>query len=133
MEDELCLEFARASRIDVFNPTGYSLYIGDGGGVFTYERIYANTMLGELKGTPEFVFDITHFDYIILDSDYVLDVSKNQPRSILTWVRCDYNTSNASNCIVRTEVDEIKRETVVTLWTTRRIDVGEELVYRVII
>lgn len=131
MEDELCLEFARASQLTVFNPTKFNLYIGVGGGLYTKERLVAHVCIGEIEGTPEFLHDITHYDYIQLDSDYGLDVSTVTPRSILSWIRGEYFTDAQPNCVVHMEVDEKNHTSRFFLWTTQRIDIDQELVYRI--
>lgn len=131
MEDDLCLEFARASQLTLHNPTNYNLYLGIGGGVFANERILSGACIGEVEGTPEFLHDMTHYDYIQLDSDYALDVTTVVSRSILTWIRGEYFIDAHPNCEVRMEVDESTHTSRFYVWTTQRIDINEELVYRI--
>lgn len=129
MENELCMQLNRALALSWYNPTQYDMSIAPNGGVYTRTQILSRTLIGELTGTPAFEFDMTHFDYITIDEDYVLDVSTVQPRSILTWVRSTYDSNKPPNCEVRMHVDEDTHETRVTLWSIERIDIDEELVY----
>lgn len=135
MTDELCAEFTRATQLRVYNPTLFDLFIGDGGGVFSSQQIYKYTFIGELHGTPEYLSNVTHNDYLILDDVFVLDVSINvattSQRSILTWIRNECETDSPCNCIIRTEVNESTCESKFTLWSTERIDEGDELVYAI--
>ncbi len=131
-ENELCEVFARATQLRVYNPTSFDLYIGVGGGVFSNQQIYAYTFLGELQGECEYIWDVTHYDYLIVGEEFVLDASKLSPRPILTWVREENQSDNFANCVIRMEVNERTGETKFFLWSTKRIDVGEELVYTVV-
>lgn len=130
MEEDLCLEFAR-TQLSFHNPTSFSFYLGVGGGLFSKDRIYTNTCIGEIQGTPEFLHDMTHFDYIQIDQEYALDVTTVVPRSILTWIRGEYFTQSQPNCEIRVEVNEHTRESRFYVWSFHRIDVDEELVYRI--
>lgn len=124
MMDELCANF---KRLGVYNPTAFHLYVGAGGGVFTGQQLLAHTCIGELEGAPAFLQDIDHEEYFEVDDEYVLDVSSNDPRSILTFVR---QYEDMANCAIQMDVNESTRETRFFLWTTKRIDVDEELVCR---
>lgn len=132
MMEALCEEFARATQLRVYNPTAFDLYINIGGGVFSNQQIYAYTFIGEIEGECQYIWDVTHHDYIIVGDEFVLDASQLSPRPILTWVREENQTESMSNCVIRMEVNETTGVTKFFLWTTRRIDVGEELVYTVV-
>lgn len=127
--EELCADFARSTQLQVYNSTPFQLYLGVGGGVFAGERFLAYTCIGEIVGLPAYIWDLDHHDYLIVDDEYVLDVSLLSPRSILTWMREENQTDSLSNCVIRMEVNEKTQESRFFLWTTKRIDVDEELVY----
>jgi hypothetical protein len=86
-------------------------------------------MVGELHGTPEYIQHVTHGDYVILSDNVVLDVSTVSPRSILTWIRSEYDAGKVGNCVIRMEVNEETHESRFYVWTTERVDEGDELVY----
>lgn len=128
--DELCSKFTHATRLNrYYDPTPYQLYMGTWGGVHTSHPLYKYTLVGELHGTPEYSLNITHGDYVILRDGLVLDVSTVSPRSILSWIRSMYDANKDGNCIIRMEVNEKTRETRYFVWTTERVDEGDELVY----
>lgn len=128
--DELCSKFTNAARLHhYFDPTPYQLYMGTWGGVHTSQSMYKYTFVGELLGTPEYIDYVTHEDYVVLEDNLVLDVSTVSPRSILTWIRNEYDAEKVGNCVIRTEVNEATRESRFYVWTTERVDEGDELVY----
>lgn len=132
MENELCEAFNRSTQLRVYNPTTFDLYIGVGGGVFSNQQIFAYTYIGELEGECEYIWDITHFDYLIVGDEFVLDPSKLSPRPVLTWMREENQSDIHANCVIRMEVNETSGETKFYVWTIRRIDIGEELVYTIV-
>jgi hypothetical protein len=86
-------------------------------------------MVGELRGTPEYIQNVPHGDYVVLHDDLVLDMSTASPRSILTWIRSEYDAEKVGNCVIRMEVNEETHESRFYVWTTERVDEGDELVY----
>ena len=133
-EDELCTQFRNATKLrsknDYYDPTTFQLYLGDDGGVFSSQQIYKNTFIGEIYGVPEYAHIITHEEYIIISDGFVLDTSIIPlPRSILTCLRCEWESEKTGNCIIRMEINEETHESRFYAWTTERIDEGEEIVY----
>lgn len=132
MENELCEAFNRGTQLQIYNPTPFDLYLGIGGGVFSNQQIYSYTYIGELEGECVYIWDMPHYDYLIVGDEFVLDPSQLSPRPILTWMREENQSDNIANCVIRMEVNDHTGETKFFVWTTRRIDIGEELVYTVV-
>ena len=127
--EELCSDFARSTQLQIHNPTSFQLYLNVGGGVFSSQQLFAHTCIGEIEGVPMYIWDVDHNDYMIVDDEFVVDVSQTCPRSILTWVRDENQSDAVANCVIRMDVNETTRETRFFLWTTARLDEGDELVY----
>lgn len=98
--EQLIASFNRAVSISTSTPIQLVL---EDGGVVTYSPISRGTVIGEVYGTPAYIWELDHSDYIIIDQDYVLDTSTlPSPRSILTMVREENNTHNMGNCTINT-------------------------------
>lgn len=130
--DDLCDNFKRATQLHVYNPTPFPLYLGVGGGVFTNAAIPAYTCIGRLDGEAQYIWDMHHQEYIIVGDEFVLDASKLCPRPALTWIREENQTDAMNNCVIRMEVNDETGETFFFVWTTRPLNIGDELVYTVV-
>lgn len=130
--EQLCVDFARSTQLQVYNPTSFHLYIGGEQGVHAGQKIAAYTCIGELEGEPMYIWDIGHQDYIIVGDEFVLDVSQLSPRPILSWLREENQTDKFNNCVIRTVVDERTGDTRFFLWTTCPIQEDDELIYSVV-
>lgn len=130
--EQLCLDFDRATHIQVYNPTPFALYVGPESGVHAGQYIPAYTCIGELEGEPMYIWEVGHQDYIIVGDEFVLDVSKLKPRPILAWLREENQSDMFNNCIVQTTHDDRNGETRFFLYTIRPVNVDDELVYSVV-
>ena len=98
--EQLIADFNRVTSLSVSNPTPFDLRLEDGG-VVTYSYIPRDCIIGEIKGEPSYIWELKHSDYMIVASEYVLDMSRSPcPRSILTLVREENASSNAANCTI---------------------------------
>lgn len=122
--------FAKQMRIyDIPNDSYFSLeYDENTQSVISREYIAAGTCLGQIYGEPTYIWDITHSDYMFVDEDMVLDVSKNVPRTMLTLLRDDNQTNSLDNCAIHVEQDDKKFQTCFFVYTTRDIYPGQEVV-----
>ena len=126
--DDLILSFQRGTTLTFYNPTPYDLFVHDGC-VYSNQWIARNTRLGELHGTPCYIWDMTHHDYMIVHDEMVLDVSENCPRSILTYVHEENQSSNPANCVVTIETCDVTGKNMIFLDALRNIQPLEEVVY----
>jgi hypothetical protein len=114
---------------DVPNDSYFSLvYDADTQRVIANEFIPAGSCLGQIHGIPMYVWDMTHCDYMFVDEDMVLDVSKNTPRTMLTFVRDDNLSAAPNNCTIHVEQDNAMFSTQFYLYSTCDIHVGDEIV-----
>ncbi len=130
MED-LIAEFNRATVLQWYNPTHFNLEVAVGGGVLTNSFIKNGTVIGEIEGEPMYIWDMNHHDYIIVGDEFVLDVSRQSPRNILSYVREENQSNSPNNCIIETVVQVHTGDTRFFLQSIRDIHIGEELVYLV--
>lgn len=129
MLEELIADFNRATVLHWYNPTPFHLSVQNGGGVITHSFIPKNTTIGEIEGEPMYIWDMTHYEYIIVGDEYVLDVSKQSPRSILSYIREENQTDLPNNCTIITTNDYNTGNTRFFLQSIRDIQIDEELVY----
>ncbi len=129
--EQLIADFNRSTVLQWYNPTFFHLDLQPQGGVITESRIPANTRIGELEGEPMYIWDMTHNDYIIVGDEFVLDISKQHPRSILNYVREENQSGNPNNCVVVTVCNHETGETRFFLDSIYNIEPGQELVYAV--
>lgn len=127
--DDLLFEFQRCATLSMYNPTPFHLEMKIGGGVITKQCLPQSVTLGEVHGIPTYIWDITHTDYMIVADEFVLDVSQQYPRPILTYVREEQSTESFANCLLITESCEHTGTNRFFLRTIREIQPGEELVY----
>lgn len=80
------------------NPTPYNIYLKEGG-LYSAQIIPPNTIIGELVGDPDYIWNVKHNNYIIIDDELVLDVSRYNS-NMLTYVREENLTSNLSNTFI---------------------------------
>lgn len=128
--DDLIEDFSRSLTLSVYDPTPFSL-IYQYKSVYTYSYINKGTIIGEIVGKPAYIWEIDHSDYIIIDQDYVLDVSSscNGRRSVLTLVREENDSNNAANCTIVSTTEDTPR---FFLQATTNITPDTELVYYVL-
>jgi hypothetical protein len=67
-------------------------------GVFCAAPIAQGTIIGEIIGVPRYIWEIDHDMYVIVDQDYVLDVSNTN--GVLVCIREENSTMNMANCTV---------------------------------
>lgn len=127
--DDLLMQFQRCSTLTLYNPTPFALDVLPGGAVVTKQYIPIHTVLGEIVGEPKYIWDIEHQDYMIVGDEFVLDVSMQFPRPILTYVREENMSGEPANCILVTESCDHTGTNRFFLQTTRAISPDEELVY----
>jgi hypothetical protein len=92
-----------------------------GEGVYCAAPIPRGAIVGEIMGVPRYIWEIAHDRYMIVDRDYVIDVSA--ARGLMPWIREENMTMNAANCTVVSEDDRF------FLQATVDIAPGTELVY----
>jgi hypothetical protein len=127
--DSLISQFNKATVLSPYNDTPYDLRLIDGG-VYTSVEFPPDVILGEIHGVPSYIWDITHDDYMIVDKEYVLDVSAvPHPRSIVTFIREENATFHAANCTIKTVLDAHTGAARFFLQTTTTIMPDSELVY----
>ncbi len=124
--DHLIDNFSRSLNINIGNDTPYNIYIKDGG-LYSAQVIQENTILGEIKGNPCYIWELDHTDYIIIEKEFVLD-TRLYKNHIISYVREENETSNLSNCLVRMTNDH-NWQTRFLLMTKKTIVPFEELVY----
>lgn len=138
--DDIIAQMQRSLVIHVVNNTSYDLYTtvdiaslesSEHVGVFTRSHIPKGATIGEIMGDPMYVWDVTHNDYIIVGEEFVLDMSKQQPRTILSYLREDNQSPYRSNCIISQAVTYETGDTRFFLIAMNDIHPGEELVYTV--
>lgn len=133
--DALCADFEMATQLRFYNPTYFNLYIDpgdDGKGVYTDQFIPSNTCIGEIEGEPAYIWDIRHTRYLIVDDDFVLDVSKLNPKPVFAWLREDNESDSFANCIIQCQTNHETGENKFYLWSISPISQGQELVYMAI-
>lgn len=94
--DELIDSFSKSVLINLYNPSPYQLYVKDGA-LYTEVYIPPNHVLGELSGTPSYIWEMKHNDYIIVDDELVLNI-ENTKHNMLHFVQeenCSRNISNS--------------------------------------
>lgn len=82
----------------------WPLYISSDGGVYCGVSIPQGTILGQIIGEPRYIWEIDHDRYMIVNRDYVIDVS-GYGHDIVTAVREENATMNAANCTI-VDVDD---------------------------
>jgi hypothetical protein len=134
--DDIIEVFHRATTLTTYNPSSYNIEMYQGS-LFTTTYIPKDTCLGEIHGDHEYTWDISFEDvqtkYLILTEDFALDVSKERPRNILSYIRyctegltptteanCQFIITNYTNGDIR-----------VFLYTMKDIQPNEELLYEV--
>ena len=130
--DDLGACFLRSVSIVGHNNRGcyYNLeYDPESGRVISATTVLKGAVLGALYGTPRYIWEVNHSEYIFVDEDLIVDVSHEVPRQILSLMRDDNQSDQPSNCEVRVEhLEDIMHFSVVA---TRNICPGDELVYAV--
>lgn len=138
--DDLIAQLQRSLVITVVNNTSYDLYTtvdvsslqsSEHVGVFTRSFIAKGAMIGELLGDPMYIWDMKHNDFIIVGEEFVLDMSNQNPRTILSYLREDNQSPYRSNCIISQHVCYETGDTRFFLVAMNDIHPQEELVYTV--
>lgn len=111
--------------------TLFHFHLNGDEGVVTESLIANNTFIGEITGEPMYIWDICHHDYIVVDQDYVLDVSNEMQTNIFSFIRDENATGKVANCKMYSECDHYTGTTRFFLKSTREIQIGEELIYYV--
>lgn len=98
-------------------------------GVITKQHIPSGACIGEIMGEPKYIWDMRHSEFIFIDEDMVVDVSKVLPRQILSFIREDNQSEYPYNCeiIVKDTPEEMR----FFLYATRVIYPNEEIVYKI--
>lgn len=125
--EQLIADFQKVATLTIVNNTLYQLYY-DGTGVMSVDYIAKGSYIGEIPGVPQYIWDISHTEYVLVDEDMVLDVSMNR-QSILTYLREDSQSENVANCQIIVEHDDQQKETRVFVVATENIVPGQEIVY----
>lgn len=127
--EHLLSSLTRSLCLNIPNDSHFSLeYDEDTRKVIAKEFIPAGACLGQIYGDTIYVWDITHGDYMFIDEDIVLDVSQNNPRTMLTLIRDDNLSDTFKNCVIQIQQDDHACNTRFFVVTTRDIEVGEEIV-----
>lgn len=106
-------------------------YDGETRSVYSMEHIPRDTCIGFLEGSPMYIWDISHSEYIFVEEDLVLDMSEVSPRSILSFMHCEDETDNEANCVVVVDHNHVTCETRFFVKTICDIYPGHEVVYSV--
>lgn len=134
--EEFVERFQRATHIS----SEYSLYgchyrllhDAEHGRILAGEMIPSHACIGEIFGQPAYIWEISHSEYVFIDDDWVLDVSRAHPRQVLSLLRDDNQSECPCNCeITLRESSQHPSGYQFFLIATRPIYVGEELVYAV--
>lgn len=138
--DDIISQLQRSLVINIVNNTPYDLYTNvdvsslqssEHVGVFTRSYIAKGSVIGEITGDPMYVWDVPHNDFIIVGEEFVLDMSKQVPRTILSYLREDNQSPYRSNCIISQQVCYRTGDTRFFLVAMSEIHPLEELVYTV--
>lgn len=130
--EQLIADLVKFTCLNWKNDSHFSLeYHCDTQSVISNEFIRAGECLGELYGEPKYIWDVQHNEYMFVDEDMVIDVSKMIPRTVLTLIRDENLTENESNCEIIVYQDEMIRETRFFIYTTTDIFRGQEVVYSI--
>lgn len=99
MDESFIAEFATALSVSARGPP--PVYLAADGGVYAARHIRAGTILGEIIGEPRYFWEVDHGRYMVVDSDYVIDVTAQWARGdLLVRVREENESMNASNCTI---------------------------------
>lgn len=121
--------------ITTYNPSPFEIeFIRDT--LFSRSFIPQNTLLCEMFGEHEYTWDISfqevHSKYLILTEDFALDVSKEQPRNIFSYIRyCTESITPTAMPNCQFHLTQDHSMTRIFLYTSRDICVNEELIYEV--
>lgn len=118
-----CIEYTKtACNYDI----EYDEFIN---GVRAKQYIQCGALIGEILGDPKYIWDMRHSEFIFIDEDMVVDVSKVLPRQILSFIREDNQSEYPYNCeiIVKDTPNELR----FFLCATRVIYPNEEIVYKI--
>lgn len=138
--DEIISQLQRSLVINIVNNTPFDIYTNvdvstlqssEHVGVFTRSFIAKGTVIGEIVGDPMYVWDMSHNDFIIVGEEFVLDMSKQVPRTVLSYLREDNQSPYKSNCIISQHVCYQTGDTKFFLVAMSDIHPSEELVYTV--
>lgn len=124
--DEFTEVFNNSVLISIHNSSPYHLCVQQGA-LYSMEYIGENIVIGELQGTPCYIWEINHNEYIIVDDELVLNIQQYKT-SMLSHIREENMSSNPSNCYIRMV---IKKDggAHFHLITKRPVLPGQELVY----
>jgi SET domain-containing protein len=132
--DDLIDAFHQATTLSVENPSPYYIEF-EQGSLFTRSLIPKDTCLSEIRGEQEYTWDIS-FDeiqskYLILTEDFALDVSKEYPRNVFTYMRycTDAVTSTCEPNCQFSIVNEANGNIRIFLYTIKEIQPNQELLY----
>ena len=124
--DMLSDMFSRSLNLQIKNTTPFALYMKEGS-VCSAQTIRENTIIGEIRGDPCYIWELDHCDYIIIDKELVLN-TRPYKDSIISYIREENETSNTSNCFVMLAMDQ-NGQARFLLATKRAVQPSEELVY----
>lgn len=129
LDDALLSAFSKGIQINIPNDSYFSLeYNEHTQQVIAKQFIPAGTCLGQIYGEPTYIWDICHSDYMFVDEDMVLDVSKNVPRTMLTLIRDDNQTDHPKNCVIYVEQDDRTFQNFFLVHSVKDIYPGDEVV-----
>lgn len=126
MVNELAEFFANSTVLSLHNPSQYRLYLNNGG-VYTSDAIPTEQVIGEISGSPCYIWEINHNEYIIMDDELVVDI-RNYKTNIMSYVREENMTTHPSNCYIRMFVQR-NGHTQFFLISKTTIMPDQELVY----
>lgn len=107
------------------------LYVAADGGVYCATPIPAGMIIGEVRGEPKYIWEIDHERFVIVDKEYVIDVSSEH--SVVSRIREENATMNRANCTIVSVVgDSESGEASFFFQTVADIPEYTELVYYVI-
>lgn len=126
MVDDLTEYFANSTVLSLHNPSQYRLYLNNGG-LYTADAITTEQIIGEIRGSPCYIWEINHNEYIIMDDELVVDI-RNHKTNIMSYVREENMTNHPSNCYIRMFV-QLNGHTQFFLISKAIIMPDQELVY----
>lgn len=135
--DVLEASFQRCLSVSGYSLRGSNFLVSfdeETGRVVAHQDIPQGACIGEVFGTPCYIWDVGHAEYMFIDDDMVVDVSKEVPRQVLSLVRDDNQSECPCNCeisVMHSPSEDPPCDIRFFLVAVRAIHAGDELVYDV--
>jgi hypothetical protein len=130
--DALIANFNRSTCIGDYSLNGCNFrmtYNSDVGCVVALQHIPLQSCIGEIFGEPQYIWDVVHCNYLLIDDDMIIDVSQQPTRQVLSFINENNQTVGVPNCeiVARDEGSKLR----FFVFATSSIRAGEEIVYSI--